>query len=353
MKLSFVRLFYFSMVLFAVLSFLPPNNAIASETPLSERPLWRFEMDNDAFGGSDDLFSSGLFLQRHTPACRSWDDVHQWAMGRWIVKNIPGLDDGEGLWSKRGIGFGHLIQTPDDIETSEFIPEDVPYAATLGVASTWYTFNDDRLAAFQFYVGMIGPAAAGREVQKFAHNDMGWGEDPLGWRHQLDNEPLININYRYDYKLARFGNWGGPRGFRGDLSVSGQAALGNYFTLADVMFNFRCGWQLPRGFAHIPDVIGRGVITDPTPDVPTDVWRGYFSLATRGTAIAYSVLFDGNTFEDSHSIDYDNYVGNLIIGLHFGKGAFSMHYNLYLATTPTDTEKSDLTWGNVTMEYRF
>jgi len=329
------------------------HHADASETPLAERAKWRFEVDNDAFGGSDDFFTNGIFIQRHTPACRSWDDVHQWTMGRWIVKNIPGLDDGEGLWSKRGIGVGHVMQTPDEIETSLFIEDDVPYAATLGVASSWYSFNDDRLAAFQLYLGMVGPAACGREVQRFAHVDMGWGEDPLGWRHQLENEPLINLNYRYDYKLVRFGNWD-TRGFRTDFSVSGQGALGNYFTLADLMFMFRCGWHIPRGFTHIPDIIGRGVITDPTPDVATRDWNAYFSLSARGTALAYTVMLDGNLFKDSHSVDYDNYMGSLIVGLHFAKGAFSMHYNLNLSTSPADTDtNTDLTWGNVTLEYRF
>jgi len=350
------RIIFFCLFL-QVIGGMISQDVLASDKPLSERHLWRFEFDNDAVGGSDDMFTNGMYLQRHTPAGKSWDDMNLYSFERWIVSILPGLAGGDGVWVKQGLGIGHAMMTPENLETSEFIENDVPYSATLGVASSWYTVNDDRMAGFQIYLGMLGPAACGREVQRFAHVDMGFGEDPLGWRNQLDNEFLINLNYGYAHKLLRWGDFESRKGFCVDFSGFGHACVGNYFTAADIGLQLRCGWGLPRGFTNVPNPIGRGIMLNPTPDVPTGHWDFYLSLTPRGTVTGYTVLFDGNTFEDSPSINYENYAGFLIIGLHLSKGAFTMRYNFTLATTPTDTgtntDKTDLSWGNLTLEYLF
>ena len=273
-------------------------------------------------------------------------------VSRWIAENVPGLDDDPDLYVRRGQGIGQIIQTPEDLSATEVIEDDLPYAGTLGLANSWTAFNDKKMNTFQIYVGVLGPPSLAEEVQTFVHVDMGLGDEPMGWDNQLDTELLLNLNYGLGRKLGTLGN---TDGFSADLSVGGSASLGNLFTQAQAGLETRIGWRVPRGFTPVPDMAGRGIIVDPVlEDRGERPTRFYLTFVARSAAIGYTVLLDGNTFEDSHSIDYDPYVHQLISGTHLHVGDWRFHFNIYFSSNPAeDTSKSDLTWGNFSIEKLF
>jgi hypothetical protein len=274
------------------------------------------------------------------------------ALSRWIVDHVPGIAGNAGTRVRHGFGIGQIIQTPNDLSQAELIEDDLPYAGVLGLANSWTALSDERLNTFQLYLGVLGPASLAEEVQTFVHTDLGLGEDPMGWDNQLDNEPVINLNYAMARKLGRLGHRGG---FSGDLAAGGSLGLGNLFSQIQAGLQTRFGWNLPEGFVHIPDMAGRGVIVNPVLEGPdAGATRFYFSAVVRAAAIGYTVLLDGNTFEDSHNVDYDHHMVQSIIGTHFNHGDFGLHFNLYLSANPADdSSQSDLTWGNVSLDYRF
>jgi hypothetical protein len=319
-----------------------------------DRVLWRFAFDNDLGRQSDDFFSAGWSFQRHSAGVDTWDDLNLSKPSRWLANRVPGIGERDGLLLRKGIGFGQIIQTPSELSESALIEDDVPYAGALGIANSWVAFNNDRLNAFQVYLGVLGPASYAEEMQKFIHNDLNMGTDPKGWDNQLENELLINLNYSIIRKIAQYGL--NKKGFAADLSYSGDLGLGNLFTQAQLGLQSRFGWRLPEGFSEIPDVAGRGIIMDPilSGQTPGNKSQFYFSAAVRGTVVGYTVLLDGNTFEDSHSVQYDPYMAQLILGMHYIHGRIGLHLSGFYASNPAeDSVSSDISWGNFSLDYRF
>ena len=266
-----------------------------------------------------------------------------------IARVIPGLEPAEGLEVRRGYSISQVIQTPEDLSQTELIEDDVPYAGALGWSTAWTALNDKKLNSFQFYIGVLGPNSYAEEVQTFVHVDLGFGEEPMGWDNQLGNELLLNVNYALARKLVGFGN---QDRFGGDLSVGGELALGNLFTHAQAGVGLRAGWNLPGGFAPVPDMAGRGMALDTTLHKREDAWRIYGTLIGRGTAVAYTALLDGNLNEDSHSVEYDPSLAQLVAGLHVERGGWAAHFTMFLSEDPKEENaKSDLTWGNLSFEW--
>jgi lipid A 3-O-deacylase len=326
--------------------------AFGSEMPLDQRDQWRFEFDNDIVdSGSDDQFTAGWSLQNHSRAAQSWGEVTQTRLSRWIADHVPGLSPQSGKWLKRGIGIGQIIQTPQDIETTELVVDDVPYAGALLFLNSWYAFDDDVLNGFQITTGLVGPESFAEDVQTVAHVDLGWGEEPMGWDNQLKNEPILNLSYMRSRMRGRLGC---RDAWSADWATSSGAGVGNLMTYGYLSLEGRIGWNKPRGFAHIPDPPGRNVMVDPTLGVLGDSPSIYLSAIIRGNYIPYTVLLDGNTFTDSHSVDYDVLAGQAMLGLHVSWQTFSIHWTYYHVPGFVDVgSDSNSSWSNLSFEYKF
>ena len=163
------------------------------------------------------------------------------------------------------------------------------------------------------------------------------------------DEPVLNLNYEYVRRLA----WT-KRGARlgADVSSRVAGALGNLFTQVDIGLEARWGWYLPRGFTHLPDSTGRSVFMEPSPDGPSENWSVFFSVAPRATWLVHTATLDGNSFRGSHRVDRDNYVYQLISGLHIAKGDFGMRYSLFYTPDFIHIDNGGgFSWGNISLEY--
>lgn len=153
----------------------------AGELPRNIRDLklFRFELDDDSFLGSDDAFSAGWSIQVHSPLLDRWPP----GLAGWIGR-LPGLrvagDNGRIVrWSW---GITQLIVTPRDVTIAAARYGDAPWAGLLGGYGSWAAYDDRRLAAFQAYIGCVGPCSLAENAQKFVHNDLHFGADPKGCR---------------------------------------------------------------------------------------------------------------------------------------------------------------------------
>ncbi len=350
-----------SLVLLLVIAAGAPSGAQAAdgdgakpEKLLEERDLWRLVFDNDGFVRKDNAFTSGGSVQRHSHQHDSWQDMGPSRFSGWISRTIPGLGDGGDRIVKRGTGLSQVIMTPEDIENPDPQPRDVPWAGALGWSESWYAFDNRRLNAFQIYFGILGPYSFAEHFQTRIH-DLINADEPRGWDNQLKTEPLLNLNYAYKHKLMNHGGY--KSGFSTDLAVGGEAGLGNFWTSARASLEWRFGWGLPEGFVHTVDPPGYGIMLNPNPGVPGRFCI-YFSIAARVAATAYTVFWDGNTFGESPhpGLDYDTVSRGAVFGLHVASGRFSMHFNFYsYEELPFESVNplTDLSWGNITLEYRF
>ena len=156
------------------------RSLVADRQPKSpwDLKMFRFEFDNDSFIGSDDAFSAGWSFQLHSRLMDQWNPAY----AGWIGK-LPGLgDDGQGRRIARwAFALSQIIITPKDISIAAPQPHDAPWAGMLGVTGTWSSYDNRRLGAIQLYVGCLGPCSQAEHVQKFIHEDLGFGDPPKGW----------------------------------------------------------------------------------------------------------------------------------------------------------------------------
>jgi lipid A 3-O-deacylase len=322
---------------------------------LEERNLWRLEWDNDAFVRVDNGFTEGWSLERHSHQYDTWDEMKPSKFSGWISRTIPGLDDDGGRVVKRGTGLSQITMTPEDISNPDPQPGDIPWAGSLGWAESWYAFDNRSLNAFQIYFGILGPYSLAGSFQVQIHHLIG-ADEPLGWDNQLRTEPLLNLNYNYRRKLVSAGEYA-TKGLAGDFSIGLEGALGNLVTSAGATFEGRFGWGLPKGFTQLSDPPGYGIMLDAEKGVPA-LAHVYFSVVFRVGATGHSVFFDGNTFRDSPhpGLEYDAISHATIFGFHVDHGRFGFHFNFYKYNQlpfHSVNPLTDLTWGNITLEYRY
>jgi hypothetical protein len=261
------------------------------------------------------------------PATR-WDDVLPRGSLRKTLARRFLLAEGADTHFRKGWIVGQNLQTPDVIEASELIINDVPYAATLAVQRTWFAYNDTRFRGVGWLVGVVGPLALGEETQKGFHDLIGASE-PKGWSNQLRTEPLVNVYWLQKRKVFR-SQWV-------DIATSAGIQVGNLITGADVTVEARFGMALPPGYVYVPDPVGLSLSYDTqfdSSEQPRSTLYG--SMAARAAFIGHALLFDGNTLGSSHSVPHEPLVESLIVGLHYQRERWGIHLNLWFTTDTVD-----------------
>jgi len=324
--------------------------------------VFRFEFDNDTFIGSDDAFTAGWSLQVHSALLDEWTP----GLAGWIGR-FPGLGDDKqgGRVVRWAWGVTQMIITPEDITIAAPQPNDAPWAGTLGGYVSWSSYDNRRLAALQMYLGCIGPCSHAEEAQKFVHNNLGMGDTPEGWRNQLDDKVLFNLNYEYRYKV-----WAGrpvaygSRRWSSDLSVAAQAGIGNLATFAEARIEYRFGWGVPQGFTKLADPPPLGVALDPVYLDPGDSgaafdkWRAYFNLVfSKRSFRRFAPLEGGETENGGYEpkIETDLLDDRAMFGVHVVRTplAFHLTYYRYLNDTNLTGGLGSRDWVNFSFERRF
>jgi len=316
---------------------------------------YRLELDNDAFVGSDNQFSSGWSIQYHSAVAREWRLLKTPA--DWLAnpgKYLPGLQDRH-LNKRFNLSLGQIIQTPAELSRRDLIRDDVPYAAVVAIQSTWLAYDDTDFHGFEVSVGMVGPAALGEPSQNLGHRIIGINE-AKGWDNQLRNEPVFNLNYMRKRKFYRYRD---ASGLSWDAAIDGHAALGTLFTLAALRLETRFGRNMPGGFIYSPDPIGHSMIYDASLDPPAPGKPSlYASLSASALAVAHNLLLDGNVFHNSHRIDKEPYVVMLTLGFHYETHDWGAHMDWTFTTDTVETaslnaaEDADNAFGTLMFEWK-
>ncbi|ARS51636.1 lipid A deacylase LpxR family protein [Kushneria konosiri] len=225
--------------------------------------------------------------------------------------------------------FGQQIYTPRNTRRDELITDDRPYAGYLygGVSlyrhnlSPQWRIND----AFSLDIGLVGPGSGAKAVQKNFHHLVD-SDDPKGWHHQLNNEPTVT--------LAMQRSWW-YRDSLGDLSMEYGPniglTLGNLYDYASAGLGIRLGRQLDNQYTT-PSAAPYSSSNMMFSRDRSFNW--YVFGNAQGRFVARNMLLDGNTFENSHSVDKRQWVGDLELGGAITWGS----YNLSLTTLKRSRE---------------
>ena len=313
-----MRIIKFLLIAFLLVYF---NTTLFAEDFYLDSPrnkgMLRFEINNDAFFDEDSGFSNGWSVQYHSIRYASWEETKAPGFVKWIGKHFPTLDDDDSI-VRYGQGIGQNMITPGDLDAE--IPQDgdQPYVGTLTYTLNWQSFNRDKARNFQVSVGVVGEESYADEFQKFFHDDIGLGDEPMGWDTQRDTEPIVNVAYQHAWRLAHWGDY--HNGWAGQFSLAPSVSLGNLFTAAELGFALRFGWNMQEGFNSFPAPPGRGFFQAyhlPKPSSASP--HGYeLILAARATGLAYSVIYDKSIItDDDREVEREDFIYAGFIGLNY------------------------------------
>lgn len=273
----------------------------ATGTAAAERQPGIFTLvaENDILRGTDKHFTHGTRLSYYSGLIRE-DWLSRVAEVLPFFRHRP-----EQSW-RTNLAVGHNIYTPADITIAAFQPEERPYAGYLYLglglvrADPGDGQRSGQIDSFELQLGVVGPLAQAREVQTWWHANVSNPPRPMGWDHELGNEPTLNLYWdrQWRHLLGRKAA-SGNGGFAADLVPHAGLALGNVDTHLGGGATLRLGTGLSNdnGPPRIrPSLPGAGYFRR------IDGWSGYLFIGGEARLVGRNIFLDGNTFRDSHSV---------------------------------------------------
>ncbi len=318
----------------ALASFLYASAALAED----DKPTFSVTWENDVFAGSDDNYTNGIRLAM----VGAENDVPRWL--ERSANSLPFFDEsGNKRWE---FALGQNMYTPKNYQLRAAQPNDRPYAGWLygsaGVTSDTGTTLDN----FRMTLGVVGPASGAERVQETVHDLIG-SDHPQGWHHQLENEAGLILSYQRKWRNIWKLN---PDGFGIDLTPSVGGAVGNVLTQASAGAVVRIGEDLPADYG--PPLI-TSVLTGTDYFVPSETIGWYVFAGMEGNAVARNIFLDGNTFEDSASVDKKHFVGGLQAGLALTYDGVRYAYTHMLRTKEFEGQEGGESYGAFTVSWKF
>lgn len=152
-----------------------------------------------------------------------------------------------------------------------------------------------------------------------------------------------------------------PTAFKQDLpfnlvfTAAPQAGvtLGNVYTYANTGLDFRLRpssseFDDPCRCACVLRCLARDFLRK-----PMMVLTGICSQGWKGSAMGRNIFLDGNTFEDSPSVDKNYFVGDANVGIAFTFGATRVSYTYVYRTEEFHTQKEPTEFGAISVGNRF
>jgi hypothetical protein len=252
-----------------------------------------------------------------------------------------------------GVAVGQSIFTPQDISTPVAPADQHPYAGWLYVqltlaAEQWNPPGDDPqfVDLFDLEVGMVGPAALGRQSQRGIHQALG-APEPKGWDSQLKDElafaASLERRWRTDRKVPIMG-------LEADMSPSLGVTLGTLRTEARAGLSFRLGDNLDSDYGAPrvrPALSGIGHFRADR----SFSWYAFAGVDAR--AVGRNLFLDGNTYRDSASVDRKPFVADLQAGLAVQAGDWRLVYTYVTRTEEFETQTEQQDFGVLALSTRF
>ena len=271
--------------------------------------FWSIQLENDLWGRSDDRFYTHGTKLSYVAAESTPEFLQK------LPNLVPFYRKGD--VQIFGLEIAQTIFTPEDIEHPNLIEDDRPYAGwlyvNLGIGDRFEDKGDrDRANFVGLTLGIVGPSSLAEQMQKEVHRLFD-ADDPNGWDNQLEDE--IGINLGFLRKSRRIFNFDEPRQY--ELGGHSGFVIGNVYTYAAVGFMARYGTHLKADLG--PPSIAPGFSGVPAFN-PNREEHWYLFGGLEFRAMARNIFLDGNTIVDSHSVEKEDFVGDLQFG-------FAYHFN--------------------------
>ena len=278
------------------------GTAGAAERPPEGSELQLF-VENDMLARTDRYYTNGIKFGGGMPL----DLIQGPAAG--LLRDLAPASEGK---VHLGLFLGQNLYTPRSITRSDAQPDDRPWAAWLYLGGVAQRTRGNRLDTVELDLGMIGPAALGRQVQSGWHRLIG-SPQPRGWQHQLRNEPAFLVSWlvKSRHEIGRGG------GLELEAIPHGGATLGTVMTLARGGGMLRLGRNM-TGFG--PDTIEPCGALLHNMRREVDVGRNgsfewYLFAGLDQRLVAHNVFLDGSLLRHGPSVRRRPHVYDTSIGL--------------------------------------
>lgn len=216
-----IILLIFSVVFIKHLNAQKIDNLI-SFRDIKSTNYFRFNYDNDYFAATDANYTQGYNLELVSPFFKT--NHFNYLFYKPKETEI-----------RYGLSVEHIGYTPTRYELPDIQFGDRPFAAAIMLKSFIIAINQEKNSRFtsSFSLGIIGSGAFGKEMQVAIHKATG-NKIPLGWKHQIKNDIVINYGMGYEKQMLRYQDLF-------SLQVQANAKVGTLFTNASVGVNATFG----------------------------------------------------------------------------------------------------------------
>ncbi len=335
-----------------VMMTITPVAAWSQEIPEAHTKAVTLYWENDSFTGTDRDYTNGLKLTWSRPYTPPSDEKHD--LTDWMMDHLPFMDEPDAV---RGTSFsiGQNMFTPEDTTRSDIIDEDRPYAGFSYLGFGFVSNNGRRRDVWEIDVGIVGPLSHGQTTQDWVHDVIG-ADKAKGWNNQLENELGLEFICESKWQMWRIEN---QHGFGMDIIPHVGGRFGNIAIYASTGAEFRFGWLVPKDFGTCPIRPGcdagsalNNVLGLPDDKVSNKIGIHFFS-AFEARAVLKDIFLDGNTSQESHSVDKKLLVADLMGGVAVHYGRFQMNYSFIYRTQEFDQQNDDHTFGAVSITYLY
>ncbi|WP_223670903.1 lipid A deacylase LpxR family protein [Kangiella shandongensis] len=300
-------------------------------------------IENDLFAGKDGGYTNGIgYSWGYGP----YDDYLDSSAPGWLTGLSDFLFIEMDDQRKKAVSYAvfQMMQTPEDIQTTELIDDDLPYAGMLGWKGTLYAWDNE--VADQFYViaGMVGPASLAESTQKLVHQLTG-SKRPQGWDNQLHNELVFNVAAQRSWRVDMTNS----NGFGSDFLTFASGSAGTFSSEVAASAMLRFGSGLEETFPAVSILPGRDI----NPLAGSTDSHFYTFIAAQASYVFNDIFVDGNTFRNSHAVTLKHERFIVSAGAVWNWDKWGLLFSV--AETSSTFEENDHNgrFGSLSISYRF
>lgn len=306
--------------------------------------IWTVALENDVFSGSDNDYTNGFAVSRTSRELSTYPEDSFHRRFARVFSFLPGVGD-EHCENYLLFSLGQTMFTPDDIDDPAPPPGERPYAGVAFLDTAILSRSERTVQVWNLKLGIVGPSSGAEDVQSWIHSLVG-GTDPEGWDTQLRDEPIVNVDYQYGYRMAsgRVGelDWGVLPNF--------GVALGNYAGFANVGLGGRIGVNVPDSYGSNSVRAGTNnsaKIASP----PSEGWSAFLYGTAQAFALGWFLPLDGNTFEDGPEVDSEDFFGVATVGIGIGRRGWLFGLTYSLGTDTYEGQDDPNRYGAVSLTW--
>ncbi|RJR22214.1 MAG: lipid A deacylase LpxR family protein [Nitrospiraceae bacterium] len=348
MKCRYADILIIAANLFLILLLTAPVMA-EGENPFDTVTVY---WENDTFVGTDADYTNGFKLTLSTPYKTGQDRSRLPYWSKPIINLLPFVND-PSTPRAVSVSIGQDIYTPEDTDSRELIEDERPYAGITYLSTGYHSKANGRKNSWELIIGIVGRHSYAEDIQNWVHGVID-SKRARGWDNQLKDEPLFEAVYESQWRLYRSDR---GKGFGYDVIPHLGGRVGNINIYANAGAEIRFGWGLSDNYGTCP--IRAGCETDSASDYtetgfPVDDLSGFhFFLAADGRFVLWDITLDGNAFRDSHSVEKENIVADIMAGIAMEYSRIKVSYSYIYRTKQFTAQDRNQIFGAVRVSYSY